>query len=253
MDSFTVNGLEIPFDKTWKSIAISLSGGADSALLAYLLCDHIRRNEIEPFRVHVISHTRMWKTKPWQEHDSVAIFRWLLNEFTHITFERHTNFIAPDLEWGNKGPTITDEYGKLVSGDIAELRSFAEYVCFHNKVDAYYNAVTKNPEHLSHLGMPNRNIEPTEENQHLLLMDHMGFKACHPFRFTTKDWVVRTYMDLGILELFSMTRSCEGDNTTRPEVFMDLDYRTYKPGTPVPVCGRCFWCRERNWAIEQSK
>jgi hypothetical protein len=253
MNSFTVNDVEIPFDYNWSSIAISLSGGADSALLAYLLCDHIQKNNIESFTIHIISHTRMWKTKPWQEHDSLAVFRWLLNEFPNITFHRHTNFIAPELEWGDKGPTIIDEYGKLVSGDNVELRAFGEYVCYHNKVNAYYNAVTRNPKNVKFKGMPTRDIDPTDDNQHLRVMEHMGLLACHPFRFVDKSWVVDTYNKINKQDLFYMTRSCEGDNTTRPEVFLDLDYRTYKPGQSVPICGRCFWCKERAWAIEQSK
>ena len=43
-----IDGVEIFFDSGWKNIAVSLSGGADSTLLAYLLCDHIR----EKFRTY---------------------------------------------------------------------------------------------------------------------------------------------------------------------------------------------------------
>jgi len=82
-------------------------------------------------------------------------------------------------------------------------------------------------------------------------MEHMGFLACHPFRFIEKNWVIKQYRELDILDLFDITRSCEGDNSTRPEVFMGLDYTTYKPNQSVPICGRCFWCRERRWALEQ--
>ena len=36
---FDIDGVRIPFNTEWNNIAISVSGGADSALLAYLLCD----------------------------------------------------------------------------------------------------------------------------------------------------------------------------------------------------------------------
>ena len=139
-----IDGVSIPFNKDWNRIAISLSGGADSALLAYLLC-RIASKHNPKLKIHVISHIRMWKTKPWQEYDSLRVYSYLQNKFSFLFWQRHTNFIAPDIEYGSQGPIITDEYGKNVSGDNAQIRAYSEYVCFHNKVDAYYNGVTSNP------------------------------------------------------------------------------------------------------------
>jgi len=68
----------------------------------------------------------------------------------------------------------------------------------------------------------------------------------HPFRFVDKAWVVNKYKELGIMDLFNITRSCEGE-------FENINYKTYTPGQDVPICGHCFWCKEREWAIEQSK
>lgn len=234
----------IPFDEKWKSVAVSLSGGADSALLTYLICKKVPSNST--FLVHIINNIRCWKTKPWQQQDAKNVIRWLENEFPNISFKVHTNFVPPELEWGDKGRTITDEYGKLVSGDTLELRAFAEYVCFTQDVDAYFNGVTRNPKDVDFNGMPTRDIDPTDDNKHLEQMVHMGKLACHPFRFVEKSWVVLQYKILGIESLLNITRSCEGE-------FENLDYKNYTPGQYVPVCGKCFWCKERDWAIESSK
>jgi len=236
----------VPFSNDWNSIAVSLSGGADSALLSYLLCQLITEHNLKNFNFHIISHIRMWKTKPWQEHDSINVFNYLTKRFLNINFHRHVNFIAPELEWADRGPTIVDEYGKLVSGDNVEIRAFAEYVCYHNGVKAYYNAVTRNPKNVDFQGMTTRDIDPSEDNVHLEIMEHMGFVASHPFRFIEKSWIIEQYKKLDILDLFNITRSCEGE-------FDDLNYKTYVPGQFVPTCGNCFWCKEREWAIEQSK
>jgi hypothetical protein len=233
--------MQIPFDKNWKSIAIGLSGGADSALLAYLLCEQITDQSI-----HIISHKRMWKTRPWQSYDSLAVYTWLLKRFTNIKFSRHTNFIAPDIEYGNIGASIPDEYNKFVSGDNIQQRSFAEYTCFNENVDAYYNAVTRNPKGIDLGGMKERDIDQTEDNKHLERMIHMGVAVLHPFRFIDKSEIVKKYKELNLMELFNITRSCEGE-------FEGLDYTTYKHGQTVPTCGTCFWCKEREWAIEQNK
>ena len=94
--------------------------------------------------------------------------------------------------------------------------------------------------------MTERNIEPTESNQHLTLMIHMGRYAVHPFRFVEKDWIIKQYKRLEIEDLLNTTRSCEGE-------FENINYRTYIKGQVVPTSGVCFWCKEREWAIEQSK
>lgn len=242
MHPIFINNVSIPFDYNWKNIAVSVSGGADSALLAYLLCSFVPVDESK--NMHVISHTRMWKTRPWQSYDSINVFNYLVNRFPNINFKRHTNFIAPELEHGNKGANLTDEYGKRVSGDNIEQRAFAEYVCHTENCDAYYNGVTRNPQGMDFNGMEERNVERTTDNSHLEIMQHMNRWALHPFRFIEKDWVVRQYQYFNIMDLFELTRSCEGE-------FSDLNYTNYKPGQPVPTCGECFWCKEREWAISQ--
>lgn len=235
--------VNIPFDTNWKNVAVSVSGGADSALLAYMVCDLAKEHNIV---IHVINHVRMWKTRPWQQHDADKVYNWLFQRFYHNKFERHINFIAPDIEYGNIGPNLTDEYGKKVSGDNIQQRSYAEFICHKHNVDAYYNAVTRNPRQAQFNGMIERNVERNEDNKHLEYMIHMGRVASHPFRFVDKAWVLKQYRRLEIMDLFEITRSCEGE-------FKGIDYTTYKLGQYVPTCGECFWCKEREWAIEQSK
>jgi 7-cyano-7-deazaguanine synthase in queuosine biosynthesis len=91
--------------------------------------------------------------------------------------------------------------------------------------------------------MIERDVERSESTKHLEYMIHMGRVASHPFRFVDKAWVLQQYKNLDIMELFKITRSCEGE-------FAGIDYTTYKPGQEVPICGECFWCKEREWAIK---
>ena len=245
IENIDVDGINIPFDSEWKKLSIALSGGADSAMLAYLLCEIITEKDLD-CEIHVISHTRCWKAKPWQRINAIDVLNNLLKTFPNVTFQRHLNFIPPEFEYANIGPNLTDEYGKQVSGDNIELRSYAEYVCHTYSIPVYFNAVTRNPRLENFNGMAERDIEPTEDNKHLTIMEHMGGLACHPFRFVEKNWVMKQYKDRGLDEFLNLTRSCEG-------TFADLDYTNYKPGQEVPVCGECFWCKEREWAIEQNK
>lgn len=244
MKTYNIDGVDITFDIAWDSIAISLSGGADSALLAYLLCSLIPNTQT--MEVNIISHTRMWKTRPWQGYDSLRVYDYLVDRFPNLMFKRHTNFIAPELEYGNIGPTLVDEYGKLVSGDNIEQRAFAEYIGHKEDCKAYYNAVTHNPRGIDLGGMRERDVELSDTTAHLQSMTHMGRYAFHPFRFIDKSWVIKQYIRLDILDLLNSTRSCEGE-------FPGIDYTNYVPNQDVPACGECFWCKERAWAIVQNK
>lgn len=246
LNCYDIDNVKLPFDSNWNSIAISVSGGADSALLTYLLCDTITNTNAQVSDIHIINHVRMWKSRPWQQYYSERVYEWFVNRFKNLNFTRHVNFIAPDIEYGNIGPTITDEYGKLKSGDNISQRAYAEFICHKEKCNAYYNAVTRNPRNISLGGMTERDIEPDSSNEHLWLIKHMGGYGIHPFRFIEKSWVIKQYIRLNITELLDITRSCEGE-------FTGLDYKTYTNGQYVPVCNTCFWCKEREWAIEQNK
>jgi hypothetical protein len=238
--------VEFPILTNWRNIGISLSGGADSALLAYLICSSTSHTA----NIHILTNIRMWKTRPWQKYNALDVYNWLEERFPDHKFTMHQNFIPPDLEWGDKGPNITDEYGKLKSGNQIILRSHAEYIAFRYGLDAWFAGVNKNPSEDFKGKLNDRDIKPTEDLTPLI-REHMGVTVCHPFIYTTKDWIIKQYHEHDIKELLDLTRSCEGDKTHYPEIFGNLDYKTYIPGQAVPECGKCFWCKEREWAIKQ--
>lgn len=230
----------IPISNTWKKIGISLSGGADSALLAYLICKNTKAD------LHIVTQIRCWKTRPWQEYISEQVYLWLVNKFPRLKFTRHTNFIPPDLEWGRKGPNITDEYGNLKSGNQIILRSYNEYIGHKENFDAWFAAVNKNPD-VNLKGA----LKDRDEGNLPEIFEHMGVTVCHPFINIKKDWIIQQYYNYKIQDLLEITRSCEGDRHDYPDIFGNLDYTTYTPGQYVPECGQCFWCKEREWAINR--
>jgi hypothetical protein len=228
-----INGVEIPLDKNWQRIGISLSGGADSALLAYLICSNTEAD------IHITTQVRCWKTRPWQRYVAIDVYDWLRNRFDNRFF-KYENFIPPEFEWADKGPTIVDEYGKLKSGNQIELRAFNEYICHIHKIDAWFAGVNKNPP----VDFPGA-LEDRNEGHIPPIIEHMGVTVCHPFIHTTKDWIIDQYYRLDIIDLLNLTRSCEGE-------FDNLNYKNYVPYQTVPTCGKCFWCLEREWGINNA-
>lgn len=236
---WNVNDVMIPFDTNWKNIGISISGGADSALLAYLLCSIITQENLK-VNVHITTNIRCWKTRPWQETNSIDVYNYLVSTFKNLKFNRHVNFIPPEMEEPHT-TYITDEYGQEKPGNRIILRSHAEYIGHKYKLDAWYNAVSKNPSDNTLTNrMDDRDIEANDIN--IMIKEYQGSHSIHPFRYIEKDWIVAQYHNLGIMSFLDITRSCEGE-------FNNLDFKNYIPGQDVPKCGECFWCQERNWAM----
>lgn len=253
-----ISGVYIPLDFKWKNIGIAMSGGIDSTMLCYLLCHLIEKNNLD-IKIHVTSHVRVWKNRPWQRYVSENVYNWIRSRFPNIKMERYVGFIPPDLEWKDNGPTlIKNEYGDMEYGDVLVMRSFAEFVGWHQKFDAYYNGTTLNPDDPNiTLALDVRNLTSNDIVEHFdyaikyyRMGDHV--LTCHPFRFVQKDWIVGRYKEFDIWDLFEMTRSCEGDRIEYPEIFGNLDFRNYKPDMEVPECGKCFWCQEREWGIKNA-
>ena len=223
--------MKLYLNEEWSKIGISLSGGADSALLAYLI---LKETDAE---IYFTTQIRMWKTRPWQRYIAQDVVQWFRERFPN-RINHIEGFIPPEMEEPNT-TEITDEYGKLKPGNRIILRAHNEWIIHTYKLDAWYAGVTKNPEDVPG-GLPER-----DEGVLPLHMKHMGIDICHPFVYTKKDWIIQQYYDHKILDLLSITRSCEGE-------FDNLDYTTYIPRQEVPECGDCFWCKEREWAIEKA-
>lgn len=239
-----IDGVFFPIDTNWKKVSISVSGGADSALLSFLVCKLITQKNLD-IEIHFISNVRMWKTRPWQRQNSIDVFNWIRDRYSNLKFFRHENFIAPEIEFGSIGGIIPNKQGKLKGGDQISTSSYAEYVCHKEQINAWFAGMTKNPPaDFSANGMKDRNVDSPKNLEELFVVNR-NIWVCHPFRYTTKDWIIKQYIDYKILDLLRITRSCEGE-------FEYLDYTNYITGQDVPECGRCFWCKEREWGMKQN-
>lgn len=247
-----ISDVYIPIDTSWKNIGVTLSGGADSAILTYIVCLLIEKLKMD-VTIHVIYNIRMWKTRPWQSYISKNVYNYFVSKFNTLNFVRHENFVPPQLEWGNIGPSIPDENGNLTSGDILELKSFGEYICHKFNIDVGFLGVNKNPSIIIPGSLNERDVDIQDLTIDNFIIKRQNTLICHPFRILEKDKIISLYHELNVLDLLSLTWSCEGDLNSYPNVFNGLDYTTYVEGQHVPECGECFWCNERKWGIENAK
>ena len=231
----TVSHLTIPFDSKWNRVGVNLSGGADSALLTYLLCSLIQRYNLNT-KVDVITY----------QHISMQVFNKLKDLFPYIIENRYTTYIPPELEHGVIGPVIDGR-----SGDQIIVGSFNKFAAWEYNLDAVYNATSKNPDDLREDRMTNRDKDAEDGNITDLWFYSGKVKAtfAHPFRFVKKDWIVAQYHIHNILDLYETTRSCEGDINHHDVVKNACGhFKDYQAGMHIPECGECWWCEERTWA-----
>jgi hypothetical protein len=177
-----IDGLDF-YTRNWKKIGISISGGADSALLAFLLCYY---TNVET--VHVTTQIRCWKSRPWQRYNSLEVFKWLKNRFPLIKFIRHENFIPPELEWGETGPNIRLNNGEIKSGNQIILKSFNEYIIHREDLEAWFAGVNLNPD----INIPG-SLDDRNSPKYPSRVNIDGVDICHPFINVQKDWIIKQY------------------------------------------------------------
>ena len=247
IETFEVSKLKIPFNRGWKQIAVNLSGGADSACLTMLLCNHIVKNNLKT-KIHIINYIRCWNTRPWQKPVADKVYHYLKTLYPSIIQDQILCYIPPELEHGAIGNVVNNR-----SADQITVSSFNEYAAFVHNLDAIFNATTRNPSGTEFEDrMKNRDIEiDSAKLQHLYYFKKEVVYSM-PFKYVEKDWIVAQYKIFNQWDLFEITRSCEGDFLTSTEIRKTIkDLTDYQPGEHVHECGLCFWCKERKWALDR--
>lgn len=250
-------GLIMPFDHSWKNIAVNVSGGADSAFLSCALAKIIQTHGYE-CKIHFISFVRVWEFRPWAPFISKEVYDKIKTMFPNIIGDRIESFIPTELEEGVSGGNL---YANK-SGDRIIVNSFNKFAAYKYNLNAVYNATTLNPEN-KNIGIINEtNKRPKDRelswygekgifaliNQES--QDKGGSWTLYPLRYVDKRFVMSGYYQNNWLDLLEITRSCEGDKHSDPELFSS--YLGYKhKESKLPLCGHCFWCVEREWAIKQ--
>lgn len=249
IETFEVSKLKIPFNSNWQKIGINLSGGADSSCMAMLLCDHIIKKNLST-KIYVITFIRCWDTRPWQKSIAENVFKYLKDRYPQIIHDQIFCFIAPEIEHGAIGEIYQGR-----SGDQMTVSGFNRYCAVSYQLDAIFNATSKNPTGTNFEDrMKNRDKDTNSPSIDFLINNRKVVKTYNPFIYTEKDWIIAQYEIFNQWELFKKTRSCEGDFLTSHEIQKTVkSLNDYHPKLHVEECGLCFWCNERNWALNCYK
>lgn len=206
-----------PYDEVANNVGVRISGGADSAILAYMLAIYKR-----DYRPHITLHpiTCVNDKKPYQEIYAKNVIK-KITELTGVEFGEH--------------------FVKNIDGSeyVKNQKLFVEELYSKRKLDLHYMGETMNPP----LGLEEEEDWFFDGGGRDHSRDELGdvhTPVCiyRPLRNINKKGTRELYEHFGVLDtLYPITRSCE----------MQTDSRYFKSFDDH--CGRCWFCLERFWGF----
>jgi len=208
MQTITIAGTEI--DIIEGPIGITMSGGADSSLLCYILMKYATGP------IHIINFSA--KHHQWVSPGTVAdVVGFCINTtgFDSSNVIMNTYFVP------KRNPD--------------EIRNRIENHIQQKLVSIVYGAATATPpkEDLLSFKVPTKYFIAESRNPDVTRPLYESFGYYRPFSNIDKKQIKKMYDELGLTEtLFPLTRSCDN------------------PKVKKGHCnGRCWWCEERKWAF----
>jgi len=215
--------VELNIPEHVKKIGIHLSGGADSAILLYILCKHIKDNNLD---ITILPITSCILSRPIMIEGSFRV----------------TNKIK-EL-FNNEIPFLLDNFlyyrgRKLFKFEVeVNIRMLAEGV-----VDMLVGAGTSyaSEDELRKINMWEdrpawRSVELNPSNHENIIPGNNKYQIYKPFNRVDKRFTAEMYDQFSVRDtLFPVTESCIGNFST-----------THGWSKP---CKTCWWCKERYWAF----
>jgi hypothetical protein len=230
-----------------KVVGMKLSGGMDSAIVFYMLCKHIKDNNL---KTAILPITLNGWHKPYHGEFSKRIIYYMKSKFPTVEILPHA------LKDGTE------------HGDYSDEQNVHLYET-HQKIpfDIYFTGVTKNPPREIYLQFYNSEKEllegPTDNRDDNLVQD-----LEHPyFWHTDGHWQLGKTLDQGVKQgnMTSISLLIDKDKKGVAELYDIFDVRqTLLPETrscenydPIVTQNftihchtECWWCHERHWGID---
>ena len=207
--------------KGCKKIGMKLSGGADSAIVLYLLCKTIVEKNLDI--EYIMPITTQNFEKPYNFEFSGKILEWMKKEFPSIPFIEQYKTVCIGAE----------DYVPIQYENLLELASSGVVECVIGGItllpqDDLFETDQDGPtDDRSPESMKNKTEQKT-------INDVWCF---NPLGLLDKKGVAKLYKDNNLLDsLFPITRSCEW-------------HRPKETNNFTTHCGRCWFCHEREWAF----
>lgn len=245
---FKVNGLPFYLDPKMNTVGVDFSGGTDSSLLMYVLCEAIKQQNLD-MKVYPLTFARHWEENKWNEDAKTNVYSYLRDSYPDIIQDQIWALLPTPyeftpvnrLEFGDDAHTPHWMIDMGVRVELYHTITYDKWAARHFGFGAIYNGTTMVPEQNAAVSpdrpfenLPEHRIEDdmskVEENRLVWETQEFGahFMAVNPFYVMEKDWIMAQYDYFNQTELLDLTVSCEEE---------------------LGGCGTCFHCKEKAWGI----
>lgn len=232
--------INIPVIK--ENVIVRVSGGADSALLLWLICSNWAHAS-KPLTVWPV--TVIHGKRNWQSYYAQQVYDFMQEHWPNVNFTPHKAVLCEDPgAWpGNRWKNNYVYYQeRLIDETVEKIGEMAQV----------FNGVTANPPELigqKYWGSSDvfgedvwecrekhRDWDLRHDRKEIDWNELRNQIHCNPFIKLHKGHIAELYKKLGLVNtLLPLTRSCEG-----------WDYMT---DGFTQECGECWWCMEKDWAF----
>jgi hypothetical protein len=228
-------------DQKWKKIGVRLSGGADSSILYYAICDYFKNNdEVEIYPLTMDTELKWWYSRgAKQVIDRVSELTgkspkdWYIHYNPHFTnrteLQKYEDGINELQRTAVKKYGLDAIYiGLTINPPINDMKTY-----FTNNSDGL--DVERIMGHIN--GRDMTRDGPTDpEVMTCHYENNITVKQIIPFVNLNKKAVKKMYEHYNVMEtLYPITYSCEKVLEVKNE--------------PLTHCGYCFFCLERKWGF----
>lgn len=228
-----------------ENVILRLSGGADSAILMWLICNEWMKQN-KPLNLYTI--TVVHEKRPWQSYHAQQVHDFISAEFPDINHLEFKSELCIDPGGAPDDAAIgpnryVEKQENLITQTLHEIYADTQV----------FNGVTSNPpkeigeklwgwsETFKDIWERREKHRDWENRENHIEIAHMKNRNiniwhCNPFIKYHKASVIDIYRRYNLIDtLLPLTRSCEG-----------WDYIT---DGFTKECGQCWWCKEREWAL----
>jgi len=226
-----------------KRCGVNLSGGVDSAILLYILCEEIVDNNLD---LELTAITGVDVQMPFNEHAAAEILEIIEKKFPSIVFNEHCIFTYNLPRPSNNA--LVDGTGEARNAAKSKFHFIKEQELYKaGIIDIVIRGITKNPP-IDDITDPEllEKMEANRQPGELIMLckaGHVpeGFDGnlyyYTPFHDMHKKDLAALYYEKNLMhDIFPLTESC-------------ISYGDQGTNYYTQPCRTCWFCREKYWAF----